>query len=68
MIPASSGCKRDAAFFGRKAMFKLLYTSVNEVGWTVALSKKRITFFLFFLIWKLKELRTFDFDFATGLE
>ena len=41
---------------------------INEVGWTVTLSKKKITFLptflLYFLIWKLKVSRTISKNFT----
>ena len=46
MIPVSSDCKGDIVFFRRKTIFILLYMSINEIGWTVALSKNKITFLL----------------------
>ena len=39
MIPAVNDCKRDVEFFERKTIFMFLYMLINEVGWTVALSK-----------------------------
>ena len=36
------------------------YMSINEVVWTMALSKNKITFILSFLIWKLSVSRTFS--------
>ena len=59
MILASSGCKPNV-FFVRKTIFLLLYMSISEVGWTVALSNTKITFLLFLLIWKLRVSRTFS--------
>ena len=56
MIPASSGSKRDVAFFGRKTIFLLLYMSINEVGWAVTLSKNKVTFLLSFVNLKIKSI------------